>query len=145
MLGLYSTSNSSSPLSVPIGACWTESQPAPPPPKKQSQKLPPSPEEFLGDQVLACSIAFMNETMISQEAMLASVEGDVGHLCEMIKFMLFTFAGSPHSKYMAYFPEMITKLEWKSGLELKSALLALSLVNLTGCEGGFAAGETIQE
>ena len=145
MLGLYSTSNSSSPLSVPIGARWTEPRPTPPPPKKKSQNPPPPPEEFLGDQVLARSIAFMRETMISREAMLASAEGDVGRLYEVIKVMLFTFAGSPHSNYTAYFLEMITKLEWESGPELKAALLALSLVNLTGREGGFAAGDTIQE
>ena len=145
MLGLYSTSNSSSPLSVPIGAHWTEPRPTPPPPKKKSQNPPPPPEEFLGDQVLARSIAFMRETMISREAMLASAEGDVGRLYEVIKVMLFTFAGSPHSNYTAYFLEMITKLEWESGPELKAALLALSLVNLTGREGGFAAGDTIQE
>jgi hypothetical protein len=99
----------------------------------------------MGDQVLARSIAFMRETMISREAMLASVEGDVGRLYEMIKVMLFTFAGSPHSNYTAYFLEMITKLEWESSPDLKSALLAVSLVNLTGREGSFAAGDTIQE
>ena len=40
---------------------------------------------------------------------------------------------------------MITKLEWESSPDLKSALLALSLVNLTGHKGSFAAGDTIQE
>jgi hypothetical protein len=99
----------------------------------------------MGDQVLARSIAFMRETMISREAMLASVEGDVGRLYKMIKVMLFTFAGSPHSNYTVYFLEMITKLEWESSPDLKSALLAISLVNLTGREGSFAAGDTIQE
>lgn len=145
MLGLYSTSDPSSPLSVPIGARWTEPRPTPPLPTKKTQKPLPTPEEFMGDQVLARSIAFMRETMISREAMLASVEGDVGRLYEMIKVMLFTFAGSPHSNYTTYFLEMITKLEWESSPDLKSALLAVSLVNLTGREGSFSAGDTIQE
>ena len=147
MFGSYSTLDPSSPLSVPIGARWTEPQPSTlPPSKKNSQNsLPTTPEEFLGDQVLARSIAFMRETMISREAMLASAEGDVGRLYEMIKVMFFTFAGSPHSNYTAYFLEMITKLEWESNPDLKSALLALSLVNLMGREGSFAAGDTIQE
>jgi hypothetical protein len=145
MFGSHSTLDPSSPLSVPVGAHWTELQPTPTPPKKKSQKPLPTPEEFMGDQVLAHSIAFMRETMISREAMLASAEGHVGHLYEMIKVMLFTFTGSPHSNYTAYFLEMITKLEWESSPDLKSALWALSLVNLMGREGSFAAGDTIQE
>lgn len=142
MLGLYSTLDPSSPLSVPVGTRWTELWPTPPPASKKSQE---TPKDFMGDQVLAHSIAFMHETMISREAMLASVEGDVGRLYEMIKVMLFTFAGSPHSNYTVYFLEMITKLEGESSPDLKSALLAISLVNLTGREGSFAAGDTIQE
>lgn len=74
--------------------------------------------------------------------MLASAEDDVSCLHEIIKVMLFTFVGSPHPNYTAYFLDMITKLEWESGpgLGLKAALLALSLVNLTGHEWGVQQG-----
>lgn len=130
---------------IPLGTAWTEPQPTPPvshgPRMKREEPLP----IFKGDQVLARSIAFMRDTMISREAALASAEGDPGRLYEAIKVMLFTFAGSSHSNYTGYLLEMIVKLELESSPELKQALLRLSLVNLTGKEGHFSAGDFIQE
>ena len=130
---------------IPLGTAWMEPQLTPPvshgPRMKREEPLP----IFKGDQVLARSIAFMRDTMISREAALASAEGDPGRLYEAIKVMLFTFAGSSHSNYTGYLLEMIVKLELESSPELKQALLRLSLVNLTGKEGHFSAGDFIQE
>ena len=40
---------------------------------------------FKGNLMLACSIAFMRDALISREAAYTVAEGDVGHLYEMIK------------------------------------------------------------
>jgi hypothetical protein len=55
-------------------------------PKKKGRKAPEEPEEpFLGDRVLARSIVFMRDTLISREAAYAIAEGDVGRAYEVIK------------------------------------------------------------
>jgi hypothetical protein len=59
--------------------------------------------------------------------------------------MLFTFAGSGHTNYTSYTLEMICDLEFKSSPELKEALLLSLVVNPTGEEGGFVAGDIYQE
>jgi len=130
---------------IPSGSPWTEPRPKHPPSQRTKKKTSHPEPEFKGDQVLARSIAFMRDTMISCKAALASAEGDPGHLYEAIKVMLFTFAGSSHSNYTGYLLEMITKLELESSPELKQETLRLSLVNLTGEEGCFSAGDFIQE
>lgn len=100
---------------------------------------------FLGDQVLARSIAFMRETMLARETTLAIAEGDVGRVWEVIKIMVFSFAGSTHSKYTNYLLETITDLELECDGELQKALLATTLVNLSGKEGRWSARDFIQE
>jgi hypothetical protein len=59
--------------------------------------------------------------------------------------MLITFAGSTHSKYVTYLLETIVNLELECGPELRDAILKGLLVNLAGKEGGFSAGDFIQE
>lgn len=59
--------------------------------------------------------------------------------------MLFTFAGSTHTKYGTYLLELITNLELESSWELKETVLNSMLVNLSGREGAFTAGDIIQE
>ncbi|KIM36098.1 hypothetical protein M413DRAFT_428012 [Hebeloma cylindrosporum] len=100
---------------------------------------------FLGDQFLARSIGFIRETMMAREMSLATAEGDVGRIWEIIKVMLFTFAGSSHSNYTKYLLEMITNLELESSPELRQGMLHITLVNLTGREGHWSAGDFIQE
>lgn len=75
----------------------------------------------------------------------ATADGDVGRLWEVIKVMVFTFAGSSHSNYTKYLLEMITNLELECTPELRRALLQISLVNLTGRDGHWSAGDFIQE
>ena len=59
--------------------------------------------------------------------------------------MLFTFAGSSHSKYTNYLLEMVCSLELESSPELRDAILRSTVVNLTGKEGGFSAADFLQE
>lgn len=59
--------------------------------------------------------------------------------------LLFTFAGSPHSKYTSYLLEFISSLELESSRELREAILASMLINLSGDPGRFAPADLIQE
>ena len=58
---------------------------------------------------------------------------------------MFTFAGSGHTNYTSYTLEMICDLEYESSLEHKEAALLSLVVNPTGEEGGFVAGDIYQE
>lgn len=102
-------------------------------------------KDFKGDQVLARSVSFIREALFSREMDHATADGDVGRLWEVIKVMVFTFAGSSHSNYTKYLLEMITNLELECTPELRRALLQISLVNLTGRDGHWSAGDFIQE
>ncbi|KAJ3730855.1 hypothetical protein DFJ43DRAFT_983287, partial [Lentinula guzmanii] len=97
------------------------------------------------DDVLANSIAFMRDTLVSRECANAVASGDVGRVWEVLKVMLFTFAGSAHSKYATYLLETITVLEIESSAALRKALLSTMLVNLSGKPGTFAPCDLIQE
>ena len=98
-----------------------------------------------GDHVLARSIMFMRDAMISREAAYAVAEGDVGRVFEVLKVMLFTFAGSSHNKYTTYLLEMIVNLELECSPQLRELILRSWLVNLTGRPGKFCAGDLNQE
>ncbi|KAH7888802.1 hypothetical protein F5I97DRAFT_1790114, partial [Phlebopus sp. FC_14] len=102
---------------------------------------------FHGDIILAKSIMFIQDALISQEAAYAVVEGDVGRVYETIKMsvMLFMFMGSGHSKYVSYLLKTIVMLELKYSLELCKATLQSALVNLTGHAGSFTALDFMQE
>ncbi|KAF8185692.1 hypothetical protein BJ912DRAFT_1060520 [Pholiota molesta] len=102
-------------------------------------------KKFDGDQVLARSVSFMRDAMFAREMTLATADGDVGRIWEIIKVMLFTFAGSSHSNYTKYLLEMITKIELEANEDLRKALLQITLVNLSGREGHWSAGDFIQE
>jgi hypothetical protein len=59
--------------------------------------------------------------------------------------MLFTFAGSSHSKYATYTLEMICTLELESSPALKDAILLNWLVNTEGLPGHFLERDLHQE
>ena len=61
------------------------------------------------------------------------------------QIMLFTFAGSSHPKYTTYLLEFITSFELESSDALRETTLNGMLVNLSGKEGAFSAGDLIQE
>jgi len=110
--------------------------------KKENQSIS---EPFQGDQVLAKSIVFMHETMHAHEMTLATAQGDPGCIWEMIKVMLFTFAGPTHLKYTQYPLEMITDLKFECSPALRITLLWTTLASLRGYEGQWMAGDFIQK
>lgn len=59
--------------------------------------------------------------------------------------MLFTFAGSSHSKYTTYLLEFLVNFELESSCALQGTTLNAMLVNLSGKAGSFSAGDIIQE
>jgi len=59
--------------------------------------------------------------------------------------MLFTFAGSSHSKYVTYLLETITTLELEASPELRDAILHSMLVNINDHSGSFCALDFMQE
>ncbi|TFY63916.1 hypothetical protein EVJ58_g2953 [Rhodofomes roseus] len=107
--------------------------------------IPSGEPAFNGDRVLAQSIALIRDTVILREFVYATCEGDVGRVYEALKVMVFTFAGSSHSKYTAYLLEMICNLELESTPSLRHAVLSNLLVNLTGNAGSFLPGDLMQE
>ncbi|KAM6491593.1 hypothetical protein JOM56_012985 [Amanita muscaria] len=140
---------------VPLGTPWV------PPPTFESsdslsepKKKPKRPTKKIaddlgrhpkGDRVLANSIMFMRDAMISREMSYAIAEGDAGRVHEVMKVMLFTFAGSSHSKYTTYLLETICNLEMESGPALRDTILKSTLVNLSGRPGAFSAADLMQE
>lgn len=61
------------------------------------------------------------------------------------KTMLWTFAGSSHSKYASYTLEMLCSLELESSEQLKDAIMLNWLVNVQGGPGNFIEGDIAQE
>jgi len=59
--------------------------------------------------------------------------------------MLFTFAGSLHSKYVTYLLETIATLELEASPELGDAILRSMLVNINDHSGSFCALNFMQE
>ncbi|KAG1747176.1 uncharacterized protein EDB91DRAFT_1048632, partial [Suillus paluster] len=105
---------------------------------------------FKGDHALAQSIAFIRDALVSPEFAYSVAEGDVGRVYEIrsrhaAAIMLFTFAGSSHSKYTTYLLETVYNIELKCGTDLQLAILKQPLVNVIGKPGSFCAGDVIQE
>ncbi|KAH9944315.1 uncharacterized protein BXZ73DRAFT_87256 [Epithele typhae] len=109
--------------------------------KKAKKALVP----FLGDRVLADSINFLREGIVLREMIYAIAEGDVGRIYEAMKVMLFTFAGSPGSRYPNYLLTFITALELESSIDLRHSILASLVVNLKGQPGKFTAADLVEE
>lgn len=59
--------------------------------------------------------------------------------------LLFSFAGSSHTKYCTYLLEEVTRLELESSNTLLEGVLSATLVNLSGLEGACTAGDIMQE
>ncbi|CAL1715106.1 unnamed protein product [Somion occarium] len=113
---------------VPLGSPWT----------------PPTAFDK-SDRCLMQSIVFMRDALVSREFTYALAEGDIGRVYEALKIMLFTFAGSSHSKYTTYLLEFIIDLEYESTPELRAAVLNSLVVNLSGKGGHFCAADWLQE
>ncbi|KAJ3884463.1 hypothetical protein GG344DRAFT_11123, partial [Lentinula edodes] len=98
-----------------------------------------------GDHVLANSIAFMHDALLSRECANTVTSGDVGCVWEVLKVMIFTFSGSSHSKYASYLLETITSLKLESSCALHDALLQTMVINLSDKAGRFSPCNLIQE
>ncbi|THH16936.1 hypothetical protein EUX98_g9220 [Antrodiella citrinella] len=138
-----STENSADP-SMSSGKTTAKAQDGKKKKRKHIDELPEE-EPFKGDRALAQSIAFMRDAVVAREFVYAMAEGDVGRMYEALKPMVFTFAGSPHSKYTGFLLEFICDLELESSPELKAAKLNSLVVNLTGMPGRFLAKDFVQE
>ncbi|KAL1658988.1 hypothetical protein GGF50DRAFT_131359 [Schizophyllum commune] len=115
--------------------------------KKKIKVVAPvdSCSSFSGDHALADSRLFIRSTALLRESILACAEGDPERILQISFVQLFQFAGCAHSKYTEYLLEMIIDLEFECTPQLRTALLQISLVNLSGKPGGFAHGDLIQE
>ncbi|KAJ7572432.1 hypothetical protein C8J56DRAFT_807505 [Mycena floridula] len=113
------------------------------PKKTDTSPLDSNSVPFTGDQCLAQSSRFIFDAMISREMVYATSEGDIGRVWELMKFMLFTFAGSTHTKYTNYLLEMLCDLELESSPALRDAILDNWLVCVSGRT--FMAGDQFQE
>ncbi|KAF6749148.1 hypothetical protein DFP72DRAFT_1014734 [Ephemerocybe angulata] len=132
--------------SVPKGSPWPRDATAAPPAKKEKTKgLPDDQMHQNGDRCLANSINLIRDGLYSTELTYAIAEGDVGRVHEILKVLLFTFAGSGHSKYTSYLLEFICSLEHESTADLRELILRSTLVNLTGRAGAFSAADLMQE
>ncbi|KAK6969274.1 hypothetical protein R3P38DRAFT_3337119 [Favolaschia claudopus] len=156
-------SNSAWAPHAPLGTQWTsvpDPPPQPPKAKRKSKKIlvpkifkkpskpkppPPPPPPFFGDQALFDSGTFMYDATVFREAVAATAQGDVGRVWEALKSMVFTFAGSTHSKYMGYLLEMICDLELESNSYLKDASLFSMVLNPDGGHGQFKPCDIYQE
>ncbi|KAM5533546.1 hypothetical protein V8D89_012762 [Ganoderma adspersum] len=107
--------------------------------------ISPSPPPFIGDRVLAQSILFMRDTILSKGAAEAVARGDVGTLYETLKWLIFAFEGSGHSKYSTYSLEMTVSLELESSAELRKTFLRNWLVNPSGQPDGNQSGDIMEE
>ncbi|KAJ7586426.1 hypothetical protein C8J56DRAFT_1084827 [Mycena floridula] len=111
--------------------------------KTDTSPLDSNSVPFTGDQCLAQSSRFIFDAMISREMVYATSEGDIGRVWESMKFMLFTFAGSTHTKYTNYLLEMLCDLELESSPALRDAILDNWLICVSGRT--FMAGDQFQE
>ncbi|KAI0746872.1 hypothetical protein C8Q80DRAFT_1321778 [Daedaleopsis nitida] len=115
------------------------------PKKAKKQGEDEGDQPFLEDRVLANAINFMGDLIVAREFLYAVSEGDVGRVYEAMKMMLFTFAGTSHSRYTTYLLEFICALELESSTKLRETVLKSLLVNLSGEPGRFAPADLIQE
>ncbi|TRM57978.1 hypothetical protein BD626DRAFT_550857 [Schizophyllum amplum] len=113
--------------------------------KAKKTKAEPEGSQYSGDLALANSRTFMRIAALSRESMIATAAGDPGRVYEVTKCQLFQFAGSSCTNYTEYLLETIISLEYESSPEMKTALLRLSLVNLTGKANHFCEGDLLQE
>ncbi|KAJ7508161.1 hypothetical protein B0H11DRAFT_2185164 [Mycena galericulata] len=113
--------------------------------KKKKATTKPAAGPFTGDQLYFDEATFMHDAMISREAAAAAAQGAVGRVWEALKVMLFTFAGSAHSKYMGYLLEMVVDLEFESNPFLRDANLMSMVLNPDGREGNCKPCDIFQE
>ena len=150
---------------VPLGSSWSpppdivSSQPSEQLAAKNSKAKSVSTMHPQGDRVLASSMTFMWDALMSQVISYAVAEGDTGRVYQILKVVfsfysafvfpnfipIFTFSGSSHGKYSTYLLEFICRLELNSSRELWVAVLKATLVNISRHPGAFTSADVMQE
>ncbi|KAI0730873.1 hypothetical protein C8Q76DRAFT_613345 [Earliella scabrosa] len=124
--------------SWPDGSGWTSSSAA-------ASAQTSEESDFKGDQVLAQSILFMRDTIVSKMTAEAVARGDIGTVYEALKWMTFCFEGSSHSRYCSYMLEMTCNLELESSPQFRQTFLENWLVNPSGEPDGNQEGDLMEE
>ncbi|KAF8161594.1 hypothetical protein B0H34DRAFT_673491 [Crassisporium funariophilum] len=106
--------------------------------KKKSNQEKDVPKDNSNHNESSRSIAFMRNAMISRECTYTIADGDSGWLYECLKDQV---TQDTQHTFWSFF----TDLELESSQDLKEAGLNSMLVNLSGKEGVFSAGDFIQE
>ncbi|KAJ7909546.1 hypothetical protein B0H13DRAFT_1529859, partial [Mycena leptocephala] len=100
---------------------------------------------FDGDRVFSNAILFMMEFGWWVELNYAIPERDIGRVLEILKILIFTFAGTSHQNCMGYMLDLYALLKFECSPELKEALLNNWLMNLLGEIGRCIEADLMQE
>ncbi|KAJ7817448.1 hypothetical protein B0H14DRAFT_2374041 [Mycena olivaceomarginata] len=96
--------------------------------------------EFTGDQVLANTIAFRRDILLYTELSDAISDGDIGRVCEVLKLLIFFFAGASKQNCTSILLDVYCLFKFEATNELKDAIWNNWLVSLTEelgkCHGG---------
>ncbi|THU76848.1 hypothetical protein K435DRAFT_824491 [Dendrothele bispora CBS 962.96] len=106
---------------------------------KKKENKPQESEPFAGDESLARSTRFIHDALLFRHVLKSVSKGDIGGTWECLKTMLFSFAGSSHTKYTAYLLEMV----FESSPKLRKFFFENWLVSTSG--RSFEAGDLFQE
>ncbi|KAJ7270714.1 hypothetical protein B0H12DRAFT_1008802 [Mycena haematopus] len=92
----------------------------------------PSETEFTGDRVLANTVAFRRDFLLYIELSDAISEGDIGRVCEVLKLLIFFFAGASKQNYTSILLDVYCLFRFEATKDLKDAIWNNWVVNLTG-------------
>ncbi|THH05908.1 hypothetical protein EW146_g9775 [Bondarzewia mesenterica] len=103
------------------------------------------PKQFDGDWPLANCMMLMRNGIWFLEYCKAVALGDIGRTWEVIKLLIFTFAGAGNTNYTAYLVEMYCNITYDYPEATREALFNNWLVNLQGQPGHFLELDLMQE
>ncbi|THH07072.1 hypothetical protein EW146_g9429 [Bondarzewia mesenterica] len=135
---------------VPEGPAWTAGQPTTIPSPTNDSAEPfygetAPPKQFDGDWPLANCMMLMRNGIWFLEYCKAVALGDIGRTWEVIKLLIFTFAGAGNTNYTAYLVEMYCNITYDYPEATREALFNNWLVNLQGQPGHFLELDLMQE
>ncbi|KAJ7218595.1 hypothetical protein GGX14DRAFT_390366 [Mycena pura] len=130
----------------PLGPVWTPDASAAAasavePDTKLHSELP----NFTGDRVLANSILFLRDFMLFEEFSEALSDGDIGRVHEVLKVLIFMFAGASKQNYTTILLDLYCLFRYEASKELKDAIWNNWLVNLTGLLRRWLPDDLMQE
>ncbi|KAF8174176.1 hypothetical protein K438DRAFT_1610046, partial [Mycena galopus ATCC 62051] len=98
-----------------------------------------------GDRVLANTIVFRRDFLMYMELSDAILEGDIGRVCEVLKLLIFFFAGASKQNYTTILLDLYCLFKFEAKSELKDAIWNNWVVNLTGGLGKNLPDDQMQE